>query len=236
MSEDIFRKFLNWIPKYSGVTLSGMGEPLINRNIVDYVQALRSKKAFVLLKTNGLFLTPDIIDKFIKADISHIQISVLGYNKDSVEKTMKGISYEKLLNTLEYILTLSNAPVSLYMLLDNENIVGKTKDDIFEKFKQLKSSLHSRGGFLYNNKIIKRSADLFSCETFSRMNFITWNGDILACCHDLTGNTKLGHIDEIDYQQLRRIKERKVSEGKWYPFCKYCDDELKLSTKVEMIL
>lgn len=65
------------------------------------------------------------------------------------------------------------------------------------------------------------------CGLFPKINFITWNGDILACCQDLDGSTKIGNIKDLSLKQLAIEKYEMIIEGSWFNICKHCDDEFR---------
>ena len=83
MSEETFNKICYWVEKLNPtgqpqnepiIWLHGIGEPLLNPNIIQFVEKL-SKLVKVGFSTNGVLLTKETIKDLDKANLSHLTIS-----------------------------------------------------------------------------------------------------------------------------------------------------------------
>ena len=224
MSEETFLQLLSWLPGNTGVTFSGMGEALMNPACSDYVKALLKKNIVVILKTNGQLLTPSVYDRLLEAGIWQIQISVPAIDKKDYETKMQGGNFDKLLENLAYISAQENHRASIYTTLLRNEDKAKRLHELQQKFQMpvFSGDIHSRGGKLYDPK---KSSDI--CRIFPKAAFIAWDGNILACCHDLEGKTTLGHISSTSIDLLRQKKWNIIKNNTWFDMCKKCDDKMR---------
>jgi len=65
------------------IDLQGSGEPLLNRNISDYVSIAKQHNLEVSMVSNGYNLSHKISDQLIDVGLDSIRISVIGYNKET---------------------------------------------------------------------------------------------------------------------------------------------------------
>jgi len=232
MEQSTFNQLLEWLPKKSAITFSGMGEPLLNPLICNYIRQLGEKNIRVLLKTNGQLLDKEMIKHLIDSGIWHIQISIQGMDKDTYESNMKGARFDLLINNLKFLSSLNNAPVSIYTIaneITNKNGDAHLIEQLAKEYKLpfYNGKLHSRGGALYKPKSEGKISDEFECRIFPKAVFITWDGFILSCCHDVKGETKLGHVNNVTYKELKAIKWNILKKSKWFSICNKCDDILR---------
>ncbi|NOU18130.1 MAG: radical SAM protein [Bacteroidales bacterium] len=238
MTMEMFQQLYEWIPVNMGITFSGMGEPLMNTSVVEFVRMLKKKNIKVFLKSNGLLLTPDTLKALIEAEIFHIQISLITGEKTNFEDFEKSSDFQLLKSNLEHTLAFKNPPISL-SAVQSEDI---SNTNSIHKFAQLLNlplfinKLHSRGGELYSIKEeTAKDVNNSFCEIFPYISFITWDGNILSCCHDVRGKSILGNILEIGYLELENKKKEVIKRSEWFPFCSQCDDELRYTFSQNLV-
>lgn len=99
-TEEWFR-VIDQIPFYSFVTLVG-GEPLVRR---DFIQILEktAKKTFGKLNvvTNGILMTDEVIDAFIRVEMMLLSVSLDGYGENHDKNRGKEGIFEKVVSNLE---------------------------------------------------------------------------------------------------------------------------------------
>jgi hypothetical protein len=62
------------------------------------------------------------------------------------------------------------------------------------------------------------------CDIFDNTLFLAWNGDVLACCHDLDGVAKLGNLVTDDIADLDQLKSGLRGKGAIFAMCAACND------------
>jgi organic radical activating enzyme len=80
----------------SAVRLSGWGEPLLHPRIDQIVETFKSFGVKVKVYTNGLALTPALMDRFIDLELDDLQFSLQGLTPGQYEKNRVKASYQAL--------------------------------------------------------------------------------------------------------------------------------------------
>lgn len=84
---------------------------------------------------------------------------------------------------------------------------------------------HSRGGNLGRKDLcLATEADNRFCGLFATHSFITWQGKLLACCHDLTGATQSADLAEQTLAEAGWQKAQILEQGMPYSLCRHCDE------------
>lgn len=82
----------------------GYGEPLMHPNFLDFMKIVVKHKFAIRLVTNGLLLTPDISEGFIKhCKPDSVRFSVDAGTKDAYENIRRGARFEDLISNIESI-------------------------------------------------------------------------------------------------------------------------------------
>ena len=92
------------------------------------------------------------------------------------------------------------------------------------------TACHGRGGNLGESDIYKhQSIGLESerCGLFQFHTFITWEGDVLACCHDLDGATSIGNLVNDDVTIIAERKREVLKNSMPFTVCQQCDEPLR---------
>jgi len=163
--------------KYQGIiNFSGMGEPLLNKNILSMIKMFSSYNIFTNLNTNGDKIVNDqwyTIDDFISAGLSLIRIDVY-----------------------------DNADQYFYWRNKLDQYKGKIRFEIRPQFLTVSKSFHNRTGMSTHKGISSRVLDK-KCYTPSTLGFIDWNGDVLLCCNDWSrsGGT-FGNVNNVPFHKI----------------------------------
>lgn len=94
---------ISQIPNCRNIALHGLGEPLMNHDLIDIVSFLKKRKKRVHFTTNATLLMPTISEELIKSGLDGITISINGATSKTYEHLMKGANF---LNVLENIRSL----------------------------------------------------------------------------------------------------------------------------------
>ena len=82
------------------------------------------------------------------------------------------------------------------------------------------SPQHNRGGFLRAPRHQRVRSD---CWIYRHTLFVTWEGRVLACCHDLTGRIAFGNLKYDSMLQIRREKAERIEQSLSGLLCRRCD-------------
>ncbi len=101
MPVDFFKKIINQLPFLKYLNLTGIGEPLLNKNIFEMVNIASKKKINVHFSTNATIINYDIADRLIRAGLYSICFSIDAADKQNYEKIRKGSSFEKVIENIK---------------------------------------------------------------------------------------------------------------------------------------
>ncbi len=197
--------------KINQILLSGIGEPLVNRQIVDMVKIISESKITdrIGIISNGTLLDRHLSDSLIDAGLNVLRISLNGLSREDYRKyTGVAIDFERFYENLNYFFQKAcetrkeeNRDIKVYIkIMDYMLEDTKDKKNIFmEKFAPICDILNiehlniASPDIDYNkfgNRDYERSrrgTDHEKGEICPRVFYegiISHEGQVLACCHD----------------------------------------------------
>jgi hypothetical protein len=165
-------------------------------------------------------------------------VSFPSSRKEVFHRLCPGVSFEQALAATRTLIRLARGRV----LIRVSGIRTRINTDEMAKFTRFwkaegvqagMTDCHGRGGNLASSDLyIPRDRGLPSdrCGLFAFHSFLTWQGDVLACCHDLAGETRLGSLLERGAQEIGNRKAGIVKERRMFRLCSRCDEPLRHAT------
>ncbi len=217
------------------VTFSGMGDPLSHPSVFDWIYNIRGKSGDVGIVVNPSSLNKQISGKLIEVRPNSVTVSFPSIQKDVFEKLCPTVSYvDALRRTLE-LFDLSRNKVGLRVTGITTRI-NENEQELFVDFWKEHgvrcnvTACHGRGGNLREPDIYKpQSIGLESekCGLFQFQTFVTWKGEVLACCHDLDGATSIGNLVNDDVTIIAERKREISKTSMPFTVCQQCDEPLR---------
>ena len=227
-----------------GIKLNDRGEPLLHKNIVEFVKYAKNKGLIdVYFNTNAMLLDEQVAEALIDAGLDRISISMEGYTKDVYEHYRVGGNFEKVkanIACLRELRTKKNSQTPKIriqsvrlpeVVAEQDNYVDYWRqyaDEIcFIDYKEEKDSSLRLSGVEYP----------WSCHQIWQRMVVWWDGSIMPCNEDDRGQLTLGNImnrsiksawDSV-YHGLLREKHR-MGKCHEIPVCNTCylrDSEIK---------
>lgn len=215
MTEELFEKFLSEIDesKVKRIIPYLNNEPFLDKDFISKVKKIRNKykNLEIEISSNVSMIKENDIIELKNLNITELRLSVFGYNKDTYNKMMPCLNYEKTFEKLKMISALmqnSNTIISIVMI-DN----GEIDENEFLNMGKLCSELgfkFERWGFLdRSDNVTYKSNNVYNenvsyCEQnrpLERMHILS-DGRVIFCCQDwshsiVVGNIKYNTITEI---------------------------------------
>ncbi|MBI2996271.1 MAG: radical SAM protein [Candidatus Melainabacteria bacterium] len=91
-----FKNIIDQIPSLVYVTLQGVGEPLLNKDIVKMIAYCSQRGISTYINTNGTVLTETKSKELIEARLSNLSISVNSFDEKVFAETRSGASIKKI--------------------------------------------------------------------------------------------------------------------------------------------
>ncbi len=236
MPEEVFKIVSDKLKKEGClITFSGMGDPLSHPNVFKWISDIRKKNCDVGIVINPASLHEKFSQRLIESRPNSITISFPSIQKEVFEKLCPMIPFEDALKrTLEFV-DLSRSNVGLRIAGIATEINSDEEEEYFSFWKERNvradmTACHGRGGNLKNSDIYgPKTFGLESgrCGLFQFHTFITWEAEVLACCHDLTGATRIGNLITDDVSVIVKRKQNILKNSMPFPVCQQCDEPLR---------
>ena len=214
------------------VSICGMGENLLRKPLViralDNLNRLSNDRVETLLVTNGSKLTEDLLEHEAFRKLNAIQVSFTGVGKEEYEKIF-GLKFETVVENVERMR--EKFPGIIYIrTVDLQKYRGQKEDFVaFWKEKGLGvsfSSLHSRGGHITDPEAYPgRIRQFAGCEIFDIATFVSSDGEVLSCCHDVTSAHVVGNVRDSSLAEI--IEKKRQMQAEHFPgfaICSKCTD------------
>ncbi len=103
MSPDTLRRIVDEAARYDqcGIRLTGWGEPLLYPRIAEAAALIKATGRPLKIYTNGLALTPELMDRFLEAGVDDLQFSMQGLTPEQYEFNRRRSSYARLRANME---------------------------------------------------------------------------------------------------------------------------------------
>lgn len=214
--------------------LCGMGENLLRKPLVfralDNLARHSGGKVTTALVTNGSKLTADLLEHDGFRRLDAIQVSLTGYDRESYERVY-GLRHDRV---VENITAMARAlPGKVYIRsIAIEQPGAQDARAAFIRFWQDQGvevttrPLHSRGGHLSDPRAYRgRFRDFKGCGIFNYIGFISSDGKMLSCCHDVLSQNVVGDCRETSLSALiARKRALQASSFEGYDICARCTD------------
>lgn len=237
MARDTFKRVAELLAgEQRLITLSGIGDPLMHPDLLNMISTLREMKSDVGIVVNPASLNIELIDGLINSRPNVINISFPSIKKDVFEKLCPEIEFNHALELTRILINKSKGKVGI-RIFGILTEINSDEAESFFRYWQLHGNIstkmskcHGRGGNLNVPGIYtpySSAESLRQCGLFAFHTFIAWNGDVPACCHDLTGETGTGNILSDGIENIINEKRKILSRLRMFDLCKKCDEPLR---------
>lgn len=214
MSDELFDLVMNKISQLDKqinvITLSGMGEVLLDKNIVKRINKIKKMGYKVNILTNGSLLTPQLIQDLKDAGLDSIRLSL--HTTDSCEyKQITGAENNIHNNVMEMIeLLVHQSTIELIISCDIVQINEKNVQNIIDKYSTRVDLLeiwkpHNWGnwGEYRDGKTKKKTCGRPEKGPIQ----IQVDGTLNMCCFDYNGELLIGDLKTNSIQEIYQSKE-----------------------------
>jgi hypothetical protein len=237
MSEEVFKTVSDKLAREGSlITLSGMGDPLSHPKAFKWISDIRKKNCDVGIVINPTSLKKEISQKLIESRPNSITVSFPSIKKEVFEKLCPMVLFEDALKRTLELVDLSRGKVGLRIAgITTEINIDEPEEYVsFWKERNVNADMtvcHGRGGNLKEPDIYEPKTfglDSGRCGLFQFHTFVTWEAEVMACCHDLTGATSIGNLINDDISVIAERKQNILKDSMPFTVCRQCDEPLRL--------
>jgi radical SAM protein with 4Fe4S-binding SPASM domain len=125
-NREIFVKLLAQIPSLMRVKLQGMGEPLLNKELISMLQAGEERGIRMYFNTNGSINDPVIAKQLAQLQRTHINYSLDGATAETFTNMRRGSRFDRIMENIRMLIGArhpdSNLVVSAWTVVTQKNI------------------------------------------------------------------------------------------------------------------
>jgi len=184
-----------------------IGEPLLHPRILEYIEVISRAGILTSLSTNAVLLNESMARSLFSSRLDELTLCLDSLNKNTFEHLRVGAKYEtvycNIVNALKLRRTInSSTQVEVQLIVTRYNYIE------VEEFKRRFSPLvkgigrirvkdfSTFAGKVDDLGVSKTPSRLSKCRKLFNSTAILWNGDVVLCCRDYEGITKVGNVME----------------------------------------
>ena len=253
MRFDLFKSIIDEfkpIKKKPLINMNFSGEPLLNKDIVKFIEYAYKNGHKTFVSTNCTVLTPEFSKALIQSGLTSIHLCMDGFTKEAQEAYRVGSKFEEVKKNIEEFTKIkkqlkSKTPeISIQTLLTSFSETQMNEIEKWSKkigvdeinFKSLSMGSYTtpeiKKKYSYllpkNKKLRRKTSRTYKtvCVSVLEQGLIYWNGDLGLCCIDFDNKLKLDNIKEKGFiktwQSNSFAQKRKLGFLKKYNICKNC--------------
>ena len=217
MFETILTKFLPYRDRIKYVSLTGMGESLLDKNLARKIKIAKEMDFHGIgFTTNATELSKSKSQALIQAGLNTIICSIDGVKKETHEAIRHGTDFNKVVRNVEAFIRLRNdlngstkVIVRFVRQKANKNEWPEFFEYWFEKIDEGRGdevvkfdvinwadTLHDYDLIDVNENCELKEAEI--CEEVFKRMWIYSNGEVALCCGDSSGFYKMGNVIDQD--------------------------------------
>jgi len=238
MSEQVFASVLREIAhiKPRTVIMYHAGEPFMNSNFLSMVKRVKALGVFAATVTNEMLLDEEAIEGIVSSGLDVIEFSTAGSSPQENDEIRRGCNYLKLSQTIKQLTCLKNGFPAI--MIANCQFKGMSErmripEFLIRDFTDYKvifnphRAIRWPGLPLNGFDLSPPLTELNRCSQVYKSISIRWNGDVVACCYDITSTYVVGNILETPLEELwrgERFEELRESirSRNYLPTCQDC--------------
>ncbi|MBU1567813.1 MAG: radical SAM protein [Proteobacteria bacterium] len=229
MSQNVFSKVLEVLVGFdSRITFSGFGNPTLHPLWHSCVKQARAAGLPAGLVLHPSTLTSEVLQLLVRHPPSHLEISFPSIDPALFSRLCPRSDYTEAVRRVVELRRLNITPMVCVGLQTDGSLKSAGHYRSFWKAYGVRTRFfpcHSRGGNLQDRSWVRATpSQSQSCGLLAIHAFVAWNGDLLACCHDLTGETRIGNLCTDEPMLLAQQKSSFAEAGPPWALCQACDE------------
>ena len=221
------------------VNLCGLGEPLLNRHVPDFIRQVRGAGVECGMSSNGSLLDEKKAAAVLEAGVGRVFLNV-GDRGDDYEEVYK-LPFERTLANVERFVAMAGDDCEVYLVLVNHRRDPEHTEDMRQFWQERgvtrfqEFDVINRGGALFVDEMqyqqmpeLAEAREMLAeggghalCSVPFTTMFVGYDGLYYLCCSDWRKQAPLGSVFDTDTDEVARRKFEHVASGE--PVCKSCN-------------
>lgn len=234
LSSDAFHRVLENLGDpcdRSMLLFGGIGEPMLHGELPSFVATAKKAGWFCGITTNGTLVSAERLSPLLEAGLDAIQVSLHAASEKVYDHHVQGGSFHRMVKNIQSIIPLCKDRLILALNF-TKTPWNRHETRAFSAFWKGQgvsiihmAPCHNRGGALppsFQLNAPSNRVPLGTCWAFRHTVFVTWNGLLLACCNDISGETVRGNLCRERLDDILK-KEERQEKRPCFRICQACD-------------
>lgn len=256
MSKKVFAEIIKQLERYrcaDVVVLYHGGEPFLNRNFFSMVRDLKLLGIrFIKTVTNGMMITPEMIEPLLFCGLDAIEFSLDGNSPDENDLIRRGAKYLQIVAIIKNLLEarrrakaqIPEILIATTIIPDSRSFRStdpiKTPNHLESEFEDFLGEIKFKTTYMikwpgfecgHEFELLQPAKSEMPgnyCDLVIESTTIRWNGDVVPCCYDLMSEYVIGNImneplESIwNNEQYRSLRES-IHRRSFKPLCAHCN-------------
>lgn len=228
------------------------GEPFLHPEIHTIISTIHTANVFTSTSTNAHYITKDNAKDVVRSGLSHIIVSLDGYDQESYEQYRRKGSFSKVIEAIDALVQAKKDLKSHTPLIELQSIVFKHTQNHLKTIKKL---AYSHGV----DRVVFKTPQFYSTENIAMMPdtkysrytidgdkltmqrriknscwrmwsscVVSWQGNIIPCCFDKNLTFSYGSLSQKPFKEIWKssqaiaFKKKVHSHRRSIDMCKNC--------------
>lgn len=244
MSMELYRKIIDdarSVPAFSDVTLTGLGEPLLDKHLIERIRYAREKMPLgvtITVYTNGTYLTEKMAHNLCDAGITRLYVSLNALDGRRRKAIMKLDDYDQVEAQIKRAIEIfaekgKDQRVIVKAIVSKDLMESGDPDRFIEKWGGFwneggNAFIHMEGnwaGAMYPMRVTPE----LCCHRAIGEIMVLWDGRVSICCFDGEGKEILGDLSKQTIREMYngerawKFRNAHATGGRGQlPLCKDC--------------
>lgn len=227
LNESVFRKTIDELQStLLHVIFYFQGEPLLNKNVSDYINYAHKKNIYTSTSTNAQALNAEFAEKLVRSGLDKLIVSIDGSTQEVYEKYRVGGKLQKAIDAVRYVQNWKEKLQSVTPIIEIQFVVFKTNEHQISDMRALAKELkverlvfktaqlydfehghpllttiekHARYSLGGDGKYHIKSELPNRCHRLWTGAVINSKGDLVPCCFDKDSKYKFGNVTDQSF-------------------------------------
>ncbi len=238
--EKILNKTMKDYPNIKTITITGIGEPMLDKGIIDKIKFVNKNypNLHIDVYSNASAINKELINHLLETKLHKINFSINGTKKNY--KKIMGLDYDVTEKNIFLFIKRKKELGKKYPLINISLMIMKENQEDVEEIQNLwlnnvdsimiYSPTNWGGGKLNINSIVTNfKIKRWPCTDLWRYITINVTGDIVMCRRDYESKIKLGNLlkqgakEIFEGDKINKLREKHLHRNFSIPLCNKCD-------------
>lgn len=222
MNFDLSKRILDENPQLKCIILMRNGKPFAHSRIFDMIRLARDRNIYVSLYSNGMLLNSENIPYIFESGLNEIMFSMEGIGE--YYEYNRGKPYDEIKSIINLVLEEKKKRNAQLTVGINATIVDDTQhtDAVKKEWDNIVDFVIIEP-VIGGNKERRHSP----CRTLWRNLVVTWDGNVVPCCVDMSNTLSLGNANSQSLREIfngpevKALRKRHL-HGNFPKVCSFC--------------